>query len=619
VNTRAQIKRATLIGQRAIESLDAETQQALIDLYKAQADDIAARIRSHAGPDDNLALQELRSLLVQIEGILRQLAERRDALLAEALGKAADYGARPALGAVLDTGAVVASADSMRTSEEALRFVRNFVAADGLQLSDRIWRLDRGARDAVVNAIERAVIQGHGAGQAAREFLSRGEPVPIDIQDRMQSSATRKLIKGATDPLLTGEGSALDNAMRLMRTEINRAHGEAYMMGGEEHPDFGGWRFLLSPAHPKPDICDLLSTQNLHGLGRGVYPSREKLPWPAHPNTLSFVEIVFKDEISDQDKAGKESPLQALARLTPAQRQGVMGKNKAEVFAAGKLTQGMIRAPWRAVQKRIGYVAPKPKAPPRPPPAPKGQVNLDEILRFGADKGNELLAKARAAGDAAVRLPEILFRDLNLVRSTGAEAKVRGAGRGAELVRNVSRLFPDDWTKAADAFGPLYAKGGAGRGWQATLPATDAGRRIHYKGFTFTAEGNDGMIVAGRYTTAVHEYAHRLQHALPGLDDLFQDVHHRRTAGEPIKSLRSLTGIAYKRNEVTREDKYINPYQGKIYSGSARYLGKHGAMEVLTMAIESVLGGHPGTLERLLKDDREMFNLVIGALYRYVP
>jgi hypothetical protein len=352
-------------------------------------------------------------------------------------------------------------------------------------------------------------------------------------------------------------------------------------------------------------------------LGEGVYPNREKLPWPAHPNTLSFVEIVFKDEISAEDKAGKESPLQALARLTPAQRQGVLGKNKADVFDAGKLTQGMIRAPWRAVQKRIGYVAPKPKSPPRPPP--KAALDLDGMIRFGADKGNDLLARAKALGDAAVKLPEVLFKDLNLVRSTGAEAAVRGSGRGAELVRNVSRLFPDDWTKAADAFGPLYAKGGAGRGWQSTLPATEAGRRIHYKGFNFIAAGNDGMIVASRYTTAVHEYAHRLQHALPGLDDLFQDLHHRRTAGDPIKSLRSLTGISYQRNEVAREDKYTNPYQGKIYSGSARYLGKHGAMEVLTMAFESVMGGNPVTLDRLLRDDREMFNLVIGALYRYVP
>ena len=33
---------------------------------------------------------------------------------------------------------------------------------------------------------------------------------------------------------------------RVFRTEINRAHGEAYMAAGEGTPGFAGWRFLLS-------------------------------------------------------------------------------------------------------------------------------------------------------------------------------------------------------------------------------------------------------------------------------------------------------------------------------------------------------------------------------------
>lgn len=353
MSTRAQIKRATLIGQRAIESLDAETQQALIDLYKAQSADIAARIRAHAGPGDTLALQELRSLLDQVEGILRQLADSRDALLGEALARAADYGARPVLGAVLESGAVVTTAASAVVAQDALRFIQTFIAEDGLQLADRLWRLDRGARDRVVNALESAIIQGHGAGQAARELLARGAAVPADVANKLTAANAGALSKTAQE-ILTGPGSPMDNALRLMRTEINRAHGEAYMIGGEDHPDFGGWRYLLSPQHPAPDICDLLSTQNLHGLGRGVYPNREKLPWPAHPNTLSFVEIVFKDEISAADKAGKETPLQALARLPEAYLADVLGKGKADIFKQGKLTQGMIRAPLAKIRQRLG-------------------------------------------------------------------------------------------------------------------------------------------------------------------------------------------------------------------------------------------------------------------------
>jgi hypothetical protein len=352
--TRAQIKRATVLANRAVEALDAETMAALIALYREQSAAISARIRAHAGPGDSVALQELRSLLDQVEGILRRLSSARDALLAPALETAAGLGADAVVGSLAVTGTVMRTAASMRVSESAVRFVREFVAADGLQLSDRLWRMDRGARDAVVNGIESAVIQGHGATQAAREFLMRGAAVPADVAQRARAGECRGAggaCRGSDDG---GDGRAQFQAQRLFRTEINRAHGEAYMLGGEDHPDFAGWRYVLSPAHPEPDICDLLSTQNLYGLGPGVYPDRESCPWPAHPNILSFVQIVFRDEVTAADRAGKETPMQALARLPRDRLEGVLGKGKTAIYDAGKLTQGMIRAPLSAVLERVG-------------------------------------------------------------------------------------------------------------------------------------------------------------------------------------------------------------------------------------------------------------------------
>ncbi|MDM0084945.1 hypothetical protein QTI17_30550 [Variovorax sp. J31P179] len=66
-------------------------------------------------------------------------------------------------------------------------------------------------------------------------------------------------------------------------------------------PGFAGWRYLLSPIHAAPDICVICwrrrtaEPQNLHlhGAGAGVYPDRDRTRWPAHSNTLSFVEIVL--------------------------------------------------------------------------------------------------------------------------------------------------------------------------------------------------------------------------------------------------------------------------------------------------------------------------------------
>ncbi len=349
----AQIKRATLAAHRAVEKLDLQTLGDLQGIYQQAAGDLATRIAAHAGADGNLTLQELQSALAQVNAILKDLSAKRDALLQGGLQAAADLGVTPYLAGNEEMVAVLSAAEGMRVSQEALQFVRNFVAADGLQLSDRVWRLDRHARDLVVNSIEQAVIQGHGASQAAFEFLSRGASVPADVAAKMGAANVAALSKGVANALMKDKGSPLDNAMRLFRTEINRAHGEAFMKGGEATPGFAGWRYLLSPAHPEPDICDLLSTQNLYGLGKGVYPTRDKTPWPAHPNTLSFIEMVFADEITEADKAGKNTSLEALQLLSAQRQRGVLGAGKFDLYKEGKLSQGMIRTPLSSVKARV--------------------------------------------------------------------------------------------------------------------------------------------------------------------------------------------------------------------------------------------------------------------------
>jgi hypothetical protein len=633
---RARIKRATLTAHRDIEKLDAATAKELIGLYRQSAGELQQRIRDYGGGDDTITIAELRSLLDQVNAHLAELAATRNALLDGAITKAADAGLGPWR---------LQPLAAARIHHDALSFLRTFVAEDGLQLSDRIWRLDRAAKDAVVNAVEQAIIQGHGASQAAREFLGRGKPVPVEVQAKLTAGQAGNVAKLAGQALLTGTGEPLQNALRLFRTEINRAHGEAYMAGGEEHPDRGGWRFLLSPAHPAPDICDLLATQNLHGLGPGVYPSREKTPWPAHPNTLSFVEIVFEDEITAADRAGKETPLEALAKLTPAQRIGVLGKGKHEVFKEGKLKQGMIRAPLSSVKKRVGMLtiektAPKSPAPlpgakpppatPAPAPAPADATpkTLDDFIAWGHVKAADLIVRAKLSGKPlGEALGTLLLHDLAGARKIQTPAKVvawkdTGGEAGAALVRRASQRFPDDWTRATDQHGPLYARLVNGRGGQITIiPAWD-GQQVSMKGFgTFTAQSRQGYIrTDDNIGTAVHEYAHRMQAAIPDLDGYFQDLHHRRTKGAPLKTLKSLQPFKnYGTDEVTREDKYVEPYQGRIYGANSGNLGKHGALEVMTMAFEDALGGDIARTKAMVDGDREMLDLVIGLLYRYRP
>ncbi|MBU1692283.1 MAG: hypothetical protein KJ958_05450 [Gammaproteobacteria bacterium] len=630
----AAIKRATKAAQTGMNSLDAAALSELEQVYQQAAADIQAQIQAHAGGDGKLALSELQSLRDQVGFRLSKLSETRNVLLQQKLGEASALGVDPftvqippsppfAKGGIYGDGLLSASA-AMQINNEALQFVRTFVAADGLQLSDRIWRIDRHAREAVTGSLEQAIIQGHGASQAARDFLMRGEAVPLDIQNKMGMANAGKVGKEAAGALFAGNGSPLDNAMRLFRTEINRAHGTAYLKGAEAHPDCVGTRFLISPSHPQHDICDLHASANLHGLGPGVYPPG-KTPWPAHPNTLSYVVAVFKDEVTAADKAGKENAMQALDRLTPAQRIGVLGVNKHEVFKEGKLTQGMIKAPWKAVQKRIGI-----KPPVKPVPIPKpvktvapANLSLGEMISAGASIGDGFLKVAQtSSGINGPRLFEEIHKQLGALRPINTPTKVVNSGKGAEWVKAASRIFPDDWTKLADAYGPLSVRATTGRGRQSSLNHDVKGERYRMAGFgVITSKGGDGFISTGSFSTSVHEYTHRLQHVIPELDDYFQNLHARRTASDPLKRLRDLfPGYNYRRDEVAREDKYVSAYQGKVYSGYGHsYLGKHGALEVMTMAFEDVLGGSAVRLEKIVEHDREMFNLVIGLLFKYVP
>ncbi len=288
----ALIREGTRAAQKAMVNLDSAGEKELERIYRTAAAELRDLILAHADADGSLALIQLRSLVDQVEARLDQLTAARNTALDSGLRVAAELGVQPYLNSSGDAVAL------MLISEEALRFVRAFVGGDGLQLSDRLWRIDRGARDAVVNAIERAVVMGHGAAQSAREFLNRGNPVPFDIQQKLDAAGAIGVSR-ETERLMTGDrsgGGAVAQAMRVFRTEINRAHGVAYMSQAEKTPGFKGFKFTLSPAHPKPDICDELAKADKFGLGEGMYPTMAEFTkvWPAHPNTLSFPVAIFE-------------------------------------------------------------------------------------------------------------------------------------------------------------------------------------------------------------------------------------------------------------------------------------------------------------------------------------
>lgn len=344
---KAAIKRASAAARAAMNDLDGDALAELERIYRRAEADIAAAIRGYAGSDGSVRLEVLQDLLYQVRGRLQGLGQARDQRLADYMRQATAIGVRPF------ESVPTLSASLTRIADEALRFARSFQADDGLQLSDRLWRLDVGARRMVGEAIQSHVIQGHSASQAARDFIERGLPVPPDVAAQLGMSQATTLAGVAGAALLVADGSAYELARRVFRTEINRAHGEAYRAAAFEHPDAIGTRFLLSPAHPKVDICDMHASVNRYGLGAGVYP-KGKSPWPAHPNTLSYEEVVFADEVSDDDRAGQETRIDWLKQQPPGVQRAVLGAaQKAAALKRGLIGEGQIATPWRVLKQRL--------------------------------------------------------------------------------------------------------------------------------------------------------------------------------------------------------------------------------------------------------------------------
>ncbi len=344
--TQAIIKRASKAGRRDMRSMLTRDIDQLERLYQNAADDIREAILARQNLAGNVSINAMQDLLAQVNQRLADLGQARDGLLSDGLAQAAQIGATPFSVVPEITPAL------SRISNDAVQFVQTFVAEDGLQLSDRLWRLDRHARDLVGESIESAIIQGNSAAQATEDFLARGTRVPPDVAAKMGMANADKLARVASGQLLTGEGSPFDNALRVFTTELNRAHGEAYRAGAFESPDVIGTKFLLSPRHPRVDICDMHASVNRYGLGPGVYP-KGKSPWPAHPNTLSFEVVVFRDEVTDEDKKGKETRIDWLKKKGKAEQDSVLGSRmKRRAVAAGVLKEGEIATPWNVLKKK---------------------------------------------------------------------------------------------------------------------------------------------------------------------------------------------------------------------------------------------------------------------------
>ena len=199
---------------------------------------------------------------------------------------------------------------------------------DGMQISSRIWKLDREARNGIQQALMQGVAEKKSAWQIAKDleqFLGASGDCPRWTSTRLYSLTKKDIASGIRTGLKTGaecdgQGVAY-KALRLARNELQAVHGLATDRIMAAQPWIEKEQVMLSPAHPKLDICDDVIAEGEDG--QGIYP-KGTISLPLHPHCLCFKTAVmmpedeFTGRLSDWVNSGSDPMMDDYARFVGA-------------------------------------------------------------------------------------------------------------------------------------------------------------------------------------------------------------------------------------------------------------------------------------------------------------
>jgi hypothetical protein len=244
-------------------------------------------------------------------------------------------------------------------------------------------------------------------------------------------------------------------------------------------------------------------------------------------------------------------------------------------------------------------------------------TGADEARQRRKDYRAASVRKRKLRADLALVEAETTRDALAAVRPGFGEGKVTGPFRGAvrEQLTAALRYYPKEWAAYGQrTSGPKFAFRNLrirlvprGRGW--------------YKDQAYlSGHGEDISLIQvrrGDVGNLIHEFGHRVQSTwrdarVAGAEQEVSDptdpintairsFYERRTQGERTKWL----GAGYRRNEVTRADKFFNPYVGKDY-------WHNDPREAFTMGMEGVFS--VGSHQNAYVKDPEHMQLMLGLL-----
>ena len=159
-----------------------------------------------------------------------------------------------------------------------------------------------------------------------------------------------------------------------------------------------------------------------------------------------------------------------------------------------------------------------------------------------------------------------------------------GRAKMAKYVLDAYSYYPRKWVNESIRAGKIHVK---------------SVKRGYYDGETIALSG-DGDYETFR--TCVHELGHRMEDVILRILEQEKAFYDRRTDGESLVWLGEITGNPnYRKSEMTRPDKFLNPYMGKDYHGTA--------YELVSMGVELA---YTDTVKLL--DDEDMAEWIFGML-----
>lgn len=246
---------------------------------------------------------------------------------------------------------------SLRAGESAFETMERVQAlnsaGEGATIPQYVERLQDAARASAQlggDNLEREI-------RAVRRYVDRLGSV--DRGNTSVRAASEELIKRLRAAVESASDEAIDRAVNrwaldkaqyqakvIARTEAVAAHREAYERQMRSRPWTKGFRWNISPGHPRPDICDLLANQNLYGLGPGGYPP-DAVPRTPHPSCLCSQTAIIDEQHMERELAdlegtppppetwnvgGEQSAAAWLAEQPESFQREILGPTRFEAF-----------------------------------------------------------------------------------------------------------------------------------------------------------------------------------------------------------------------------------------------------------------------------------------------